>query len=59
MIMQPDYVLASCFQEAEAHMQASQEKRDILTFGIRSYQFLASVVQGLVSCDGGTCFWPV
>ena len=31
-------------------MQSYKENNNILTFGFRPYQFLASAVQGLVSC---------
>ena len=45
--------LTNCFQEVEANVQFSQEKDTILTFEIRQYQFLASNMEGLASCNDG------
>ena len=38
------HVLANCFQEVEANVQSYKENNNILTFGIRPYQFLTSAV---------------
>ena len=37
-------VLANCFQESEANVRSTLEEDDILTFGIRPYQFIASAM---------------